>query len=262
MELTVGSLLEPPFPTVGPDEDVYGLEAPQVFPAVLSETWKYQGMSAIRCRGAWAGSLMAQERAAAISCNSPPVPSIRTGRILQGDHCAVFQTSTFAQSAHLESIRYDYSRTDNPTRTTLQTPSQRAGGGEYCLAFSSGMGAATPRCCFSSRGSSSPHARLAAPIGFSVRCCKTWGSHFPSLKPQRQRVERAIRGGSRLVWIADKPAAPDYRHPCGASSHVALCLITTPSSPFSGLGARRRSRPSLHNKMLAGTRTWSGGDLP
>jgi len=46
MELTVGALLEPPFPTVGPDEDVY--EVVQLLksaPAVLvRDEEKYQGI--------------------------------------------------------------------------------------------------------------------------------------------------------------------------------------------------------------------------
>jgi cystathionine beta-synthase len=46
MELTIGSLLEPPFPTVGADEDVY--EVVQLLkssPAVLiRDAGKYQGI--------------------------------------------------------------------------------------------------------------------------------------------------------------------------------------------------------------------------
>jgi cystathionine beta-synthase len=46
MELTVGTLLEPPFPTVGPDEDVYKVvQLLKSAPAVLvRDTEKYQGI--------------------------------------------------------------------------------------------------------------------------------------------------------------------------------------------------------------------------
>jgi len=46
MELTVGSLLEPPFPTVGPDEDVYEIvQLLKSAPAVLvRDAEKYQGI--------------------------------------------------------------------------------------------------------------------------------------------------------------------------------------------------------------------------
>jgi len=45
-ELTVGALLEPPFPTVGPDEDVYEVvKLLKSFPAVLvRDGGKYHGI--------------------------------------------------------------------------------------------------------------------------------------------------------------------------------------------------------------------------
>ena len=55
----------------------------------------------------------------------------------------IYQTSTFAQSAPGVHKGYDYSRTDNPTRTALQTALASLEAAEYGLAFSSGMGAAT-----------------------------------------------------------------------------------------------------------------------
>ena len=51
----------------------------------------------------------------------------------------IYQTSTFAQSAPGIHKGYDYSRTDNPTRTALQTALASLESAEYCLAFSSGM---------------------------------------------------------------------------------------------------------------------------
>ena len=53
----------------------------------------------------------------------------------------IFQTSTFAQSAPGIHKGYDYSRTDNPTRTALQSALASLEAAKYCLAFSSGMGA-------------------------------------------------------------------------------------------------------------------------
>src|SRR5262245_64564476 len=55
----------------------------------------------------------------------------------------IYQTSTFAQSAPGVHKGYDYSRTDNPPRTALQTALASLESAEFCLAFSSGMGAAT-----------------------------------------------------------------------------------------------------------------------
>src|SRR5918995_4419847 len=66
-------------------------------------------------------------------------PEATTGAIT----VPIYQTSTFAQSEPGVHKGYDYSRTDNPTRTALQTALASLESAEYCLAFSSGMGAAT-----------------------------------------------------------------------------------------------------------------------
>jgi len=66
-------------------------------------------------------------------------PEAATGAIT----VPIYQTSTFAQSAPGVHQGYDYSRTDNPTRTALQKALASLESANYCLAFSSGMGAAT-----------------------------------------------------------------------------------------------------------------------
>jgi cystathionine gamma-lyase len=53
----------------------------------------------------------------------------------------IFQTSTFAQTAPGEYGMYDYTRTDNPTRTVLQDMLAALEGAEHALAFASGMAA-------------------------------------------------------------------------------------------------------------------------
>lgn len=53
----------------------------------------------------------------------------------------IFQTSTYVQAAPAEHKGYEYSRTDNPTRTALQNAIAALEHGKYGLAFSSGMAA-------------------------------------------------------------------------------------------------------------------------
>jgi len=55
----------------------------------------------------------------------------------------IYQTSTYAQTAPGVHKGYDYSRTDNPTRTALQKALASLEEAQYALAFASGMGAAT-----------------------------------------------------------------------------------------------------------------------
>lgn len=53
----------------------------------------------------------------------------------------IFQTSTFAQAAPGDYGDFDYTRTDNPTRSALQECLAAAEGAKHALAYSSGMAA-------------------------------------------------------------------------------------------------------------------------
>ena len=64
-------------------------------------------------------------------------PDPATGAVMT----PIYQTSTYAQTGINEHRGYDYARTDNPTRTALQTALAALEGGRYGLAFSSGMAA-------------------------------------------------------------------------------------------------------------------------
>ena len=64
-------------------------------------------------------------------------PDPATGAVIT----PIYQTSTYAQTGINEHHGYDYARTDNPTRSALQTALAALEGGRYGLAFSSGMAA-------------------------------------------------------------------------------------------------------------------------
>jgi len=53
----------------------------------------------------------------------------------------IYQSSTYAQSDVGEQKGYEYSRTDNPTRSALQEAMAVLEGGRHALAFASGMAA-------------------------------------------------------------------------------------------------------------------------
>src|SRR5437867_12668885 len=72
----------------------------------------------------------------AVHAGQEPDPS--TGAIMT----PVYMTSTYVQSSPGVNKGYDYSRTINPTRVALERNIAALEGGEYGLAFSSGMGAA------------------------------------------------------------------------------------------------------------------------
>ena len=64
-------------------------------------------------------------------------PDPQTGAVMT----PIYQTSTYAQDDVGAHRGYEYSRTDNPTRSTLQKTLAVLEGGSYGLAFSSGMAA-------------------------------------------------------------------------------------------------------------------------
>ncbi len=71
----------------------------------------------------------------AIHAGQEPDPS--TGAIMT----PIYQTSTYVQPAPAEHKGYEYSRTDNPTRKAFQELMAALEGGQYGLAFASGMAA-------------------------------------------------------------------------------------------------------------------------
>src|SRR5207302_400257 len=71
----------------------------------------------------------------AIHAGQAPDPS--TGAVMT----PIYQTSTFAQSGLSENKGYEYSRSGNPTRSALETCIASLEGGQYGLAFSSGLAA-------------------------------------------------------------------------------------------------------------------------
>lgn len=62
-------------------------------------------------------------------------PDAQTGAVMT----PIYQTSTYAQASPGEHRGYEYSRTDNPTRTAYQTCVAALEGGKYGLAFASGL---------------------------------------------------------------------------------------------------------------------------
>src|SRR5919107_5105265 len=66
-------------------------------------------------------------------------PDPQTGAVI----VPIYQTSTYAQQEVGVHRGYEYSRTDNPTRTALQACLASLEGGAHALAFASGLAATT-----------------------------------------------------------------------------------------------------------------------
>lgn len=133
-------------------------------------------------------------------------PDSGTGAIMT----PIFQTSTYVQESPGKHKGYDYSRTHNPTRTALEKNIASLEGGNFGLAFSSGMSAI------------STIAQLLN-TGDHVICCddvyggtfrlfdKVWKRYglefdFTDLT-QPQSLERYRKNNTKMIWL-ESPSNP------------------------------------------------------
>jgi cystathionine gamma-lyase len=184
----------------------------------------------------------------------------------------IYQTSTFAQSAPGIHKGYDYSRTDNPTRTALQTALASLEGAKYSLAFSSGMGAATTAMLLFKKGDHVVSSRDV--YGGTYRLFRSvlqdFGLTFSFVETSSVReIERAMTRRTRVVWI-ESPTNPLLRitdisaAAKVAHRHGALCLVdNTFASPFFQRPLALGADLVLHSttKYLAGHADVVGGAI-
>ena len=171
----------------------------------------------------------------AIHAGQQPEPA--TGAIT----VPIFQTSTYAQTEPGAHKGYDYSRTDNPTRTALQNALASLEGAKYGLAFSSGMGAATTTMLLFKRGDHVISSRdvYGGTYRLFKRVLEDLGMTFSFVETSNPRtVERAVTKRTRLLWI-ESPTNPLLRiTDIRAAAKIArrqgfLCLVdNTFASPF------------------------------
>ncbi len=153
----------------------------------------------------------------------------------------IYQTSTYAQSAPGVHKGYDYSRTDNPTRTALQEALASLEESKYGLAFASGMGAATTALLLLKQGDHVVSSRdvYGGTYRLFMRVLEQFGLRFSFVETSSLKMlERAITKRTRLVWIesptnpllriTDIAAAAKMAHALGA-----VCLVdNTFASPY------------------------------
>ncbi len=122
----------------------------------------------------------------------------------------IFQTSTYVQPELGVNKGYEYSRTDNPTRTALQAAIAALEGAKFGLSFASGMAATDAIIATLSAGD---HV---------LSCDDVYGGTFRLLKRVREKqgilsdfidfgelktIEKHIRPETKLIWI-ESPTNP------------------------------------------------------
>jgi len=171
----------------------------------------------------------------AIHAGQDPDPS--TGAIIT----PIFQTSTFVQEAVGEHKGYDYARSDNPTRTALQTALASLEGGTWGLSYASGLAASQNLFYLIRPGD---HILLSndaygGTYRLVAKVIANYGIDFDLVEMSDLNAVRAgMRPNTKLVWvetptnpylkIVDIAAVADIAHDGGAR----LVVDNTFASPY------------------------------
>lgn len=133
-------------------------------------------------------------------------PDSATGAIIT----PIYQTATYAQTDVGVTKGYDYSRTTNPTRTALEKCLASLEGGDYGLAFASGMGAITTLMFLLKSGDHIVACDDAYGGTYRLfrRVLEAYGLEFTFVDmTDLAATERAIRSNTKMLWI-ETPTNP------------------------------------------------------
>ena len=133
-------------------------------------------------------------------------PDATTGAVMT----PIYQTSTYAQEAVGQHKGYEYSRTGNPTRSALETNLAALEGGDFGLAFASGMAATDTVLRLLSPGD---HVLAGNDVyGGTFRLFdkefKRYGLEFSYVDASDlDQISAGLRENTRLVWL-ETPTNP------------------------------------------------------
>lgn len=167
-------------------------------------------------------------------------PDEQTGAVMT----PIYQTSTYAQASPGQHKGYEYSRTDNPTRTVLQAQLAALEGAEKCLVFSSGLAAEDAVLNLLMAGD---HVVAGDDLyGGSYRLFTKVAVHrgitFTFVDPNdEEKLRDAITPQTRLVWI-ETPTNPmmnlvDIKK-VAAIAHEHSCLLAVDNTFMSPYNQR------------------------
>ncbi len=202
----------------------------------------------------------------AIHAGQDPDPA--TGAIIT----PIYQTSTFVQDAVGEHKGYDYARSDNPTRTALQTALASLEGGAWGLSYASGLAAATNVFYLLRPGD---HVLLSndaygGTYRLVAKVIANFGIEFDLVEmSDLDAVRAAIKPNTKLVWvetptnpylkIVDIAGVAEIAHAGGAR----LVVDNTFASPYLQQPLKHGADLVLHSatKYLGGHSDVIGGAL-
>jgi cystathionine gamma-lyase len=196
----------------------------------------------------------------------------------------IYQTSTYTQEAPGEHKGYEYSRTGNPTRTALEECVAALEGGEYGLAFASGLAATVATMSLLSPGDHVVAGndlyggtyRLfdkvlprAGGLDFAYADTTDPGSVEKALRPETKllwietptnpmltlsdiaRLSEMARERGAIVAVDNTFASPFFQNPLALGANIVVHSTTKYMGGHSDVvgGAVVTSNPDLHEAM-------------
>jgi len=153
----------------------------------------------------------------------------------------IFQTSTYVQAEVGKHKGYEYSRTDNPTRTALQDCIASLEGGKHGLSFASGMSAISAVVGLLSNGDHviSSDDVYGGTYRVFEKVFSQYGIKFDYVDTSDiENIKSAIKPKTRMVWI-ETPTNPLLKiTDMGAvtdlcrSSNIIHCVDNTFATPY------------------------------
>ncbi len=122
----------------------------------------------------------------------------------------IYQTSTYVQSSPGHHKGYEYSRTHNPTRTSLQNSIAALENGKYSLAFASGMAAIDAIVKLLKPGDEvvSTNDLYGGSYRIFTKIYQPFGIKFSFISMDEvKNVEKAITENTKLIWV-ETPTNP------------------------------------------------------
>jgi cystathionine beta-lyase/cystathionine gamma-synthase len=133
-------------------------------------------------------------------------PDPTTGAVMT----PIYQTSTYAQTDVAEHKGYEYSRTDNPTRSVLQSALAALEGGQHALVFSSGMAAIDTLLRLVKPGEHvvSGNDVYGGTYRLFTKVLSPYGIEFSFVEmTDLAAVQTAVQPNTRLIWL-ETPTNP------------------------------------------------------
>ncbi len=164
-------------------------------------------------------------------------PDPSTGAIMT----PIYQTSTYVQEAPGKHKGYEYARTQNPTRTVLETNLAALENGNYGICFASGLAAQDAVMKMLNPGDLilSTNDLYGGSFRQMRRVYEKFGikSQFVNLSDSNMAREH-IRAGVKLLWV-ETPTNPmlniiDLELVCGLAKEygIMVCVDNTFASPY------------------------------